>query len=139
MLEVINPANGDVFGQVNIDNLKSIPQCYEKAACVQKEWQESSLHERKAIIKSFSILLTKEMDDCAEVLTKEMGKPLLQAKSEIRATIDRIEWFLNNIDKNIQTEIKILKSDFPKFTSELLIVFFKRLLEDFFAGLSLLL
>jgi acyl-CoA reductase-like NAD-dependent aldehyde dehydrogenase len=40
----------------------------------------------------------------AKTLTTEMGKPTAQAKNEVRATVDRVKFYLGNYEKVLKEQ-----------------------------------
>ncbi len=73
-------------------------------------WRNTPLEERKAILYRFGELLRDEQEDCAQTLTREMGKPIAQARNEIAGTLKRINFFLGAVDEVIH-EQTIISTD----------------------------
>lgn len=93
---VVNPATGETIRAVPQHNAEDIKNAFERAKKAQKAWSKRDIDERIEIIDRFGKLLVEKNEELAKVLTEEMGKPIQQAKTEIRATKVRIDFFVEN-------------------------------------------
>jgi acyl-CoA reductase-like NAD-dependent aldehyde dehydrogenase len=82
-LEVINPATGEVFARCPAATQAQLNEAVAAARKAARAWSKTSFEERRALIKRFSDVLKANQDSLAELLTREQGKPLGQAKEEI--------------------------------------------------------
>src|SRR5882757_1646845 len=82
-LEVINPATGEVFARCPAATQAQLNEAVAAARKAARAWSKTSFEERRALIKRFSDVLKANHDSLAELLTREQGKPLGQAKEEI--------------------------------------------------------
>lgn len=105
MLEIINPSNEEVINTLKSETPQNILKKAKTARSALFEWKSVSLDTRVDLIKNFQNLLRKNLEDCAKTLTQEMGKPLEQARAEIKATDSRIQFFLDNTKQVIQDKI----------------------------------
>eukprot|EP00271_Cylindrocystis_brebissonii_P001134 TRINITY_DN1142_c0_g2_i2.p1 TRINITY_DN1142_c0_g2~~TRINITY_DN1142_c0_g2_i2.p1 ORF type:complete len:492 (-),score=77.73 TRINITY_DN1142_c0_g2_i2:389-1864(-) len=101
---VVNPANGDVVGHVPEDSAKEVREKFDRAAEGQKRWQATPLKQRQAALIKFTELLTADADRLAAIVTSEMGKPISQARNEVRATGQRIKYFVDNAAKVLEPQ-----------------------------------
>ena len=69
-----------------------------------RDWQKVSLTERIEVIKKFSELLEKNIEQLAATLTSEVGKPLQQSRNEINGARARIKWLTENAEKYLSDE-----------------------------------
>jgi acyl-CoA reductase-like NAD-dependent aldehyde dehydrogenase len=104
MLSVINPADHTLIVELDTDNADSISDKMAQARQAQREWATRPFAERVAIIKAFREALLEQADDLAHTLSSEMGKPVGQARGEIKATPARIDFFLEHAEALIETE-----------------------------------
>ena len=56
------------------------------------------------ILKKFSSLLERDIEQLASVLTSEVGKPLPQSRNEIKGARGRIKWLTENAEKYLSEE-----------------------------------
>ncbi len=110
-MNIINPATEEIIKTVNEDTSSSINEKYELAKAAQKSWAKVPLKERIACIARFNDLLEAQSDRIAADLTSEVGKPLGQAKGEIRGGRTRSAYFVNNAEKYLAEEWMVSEGD----------------------------
>lgn len=103
-MKIINPSTEEVIREVEEDNKESVTQKFQSLQAAQPAWSHITLAERIRILQQFSILLGKNMEHIAAVLTREVGKPLQQSRNEINGAIARITWLTGNAEKYLSDE-----------------------------------
>src|SRR4051812_24728999 len=91
-LDVRNPATGEVVRSVAITEPGEIVQKVARARAAQPAWAARTYAERAAVLTAFRNLLEQEAEECAEITTTEMGKPIRQSRNEVRGVLERIDW-----------------------------------------------
>jgi len=87
-LDVINPATGAVFARAPRATRADLERAVTAARRASHSWRERSFAQRRACIERMSAALRAQQSELAELLTREQGKPLPQAREEIvRAAI----------------------------------------------------
>ncbi len=104
MLRIINPATEELVNEVEADSADSVVAKYEQARAAQPGWAARSFEEKAVVLKRFGEILISRRAELAAVLTSEMGKPLNQAKGEIRGVQGRVDFFISEIEKTIATQ-----------------------------------
>ena len=92
-LDVINPVNQEIIGQVPNCGAEETNVAINAAAEAQKKWQKYPAKEKASILRDFYALLCSNQEDLAKILTYEQGKPLAEAIGEIAYSASFIEWF----------------------------------------------
>ena len=92
-LSVVNPASGDVNGTVAHATQSDLDQALEAARKGFRVWRKVSAYDRSKVMRKAAQLLRDRCDTIATYLTMEQGKPLPEAKMEVMAAADVIEWF----------------------------------------------
>ncbi len=92
-LPVVNPASGDVVGTVVHAERPDLDRALEAADRSFKEWRKVSAFDRSKVMRKAANLLRDRADAIAPLLTMEQGKPLAEAKGEVLAGADVIDWF----------------------------------------------
>src|SRR4051794_20596172 len=72
-------------------------EAYAAARVAHPTWAALALAERVAIIESFRALVDDRAEQLARYLTEDMGKPITQARGEVRAVLGRIDFFLEHV------------------------------------------
>ena len=92
-IEVRNPATGQVIGTVVHAGVADLDRALAAAQKGFEIWRDTSVYERAAVIRRAAALLRERVDGIARLLTQENGKPLAEARGEVNAGADIIEWF----------------------------------------------
>ena len=92
-LSVVNPASGDVNGTVAHATQSDLDQALEAARKGFRVWRKVSAYDRSKVMRKAAQLLRDRCDTIAPYMTMEQGKPLPEAKMEVMAAADVIEWF----------------------------------------------
>ncbi len=90
---VTNPANGETLGNVPMCGAAETRRAIAAADVAQRAWRDVSAKERAAILRRLNDLMLANVDDLAQIMTAEQGKPLAEAKGEIAYAASFIEWF----------------------------------------------
>ena len=93
MQTILNPATGEVVGNVPILGATETQKAIADAETAQKEWAAKTAKDRSIIVRRWFELLMENQDDLAIILTAEQGKPLAEAKGEIAYGASFLEWF----------------------------------------------
>src|SRR5579864_8723902 len=92
-LPVINPATGEVIGTVAHAGRSDLDRALEAADKGFRAWRKVSAFDRSKVMRKAADLLRERADKIAPLLTMEQGKPLPEAKGEVLAGADVIDWF----------------------------------------------
>lgn len=82
--QTISPIDGSVYAERTLATVGQIDQLLNKAAAAQKEWAQTAIAERQAILTSFIEAMNSNADAIGEELTWQMGRPIRYTPSEIR-------------------------------------------------------
>ncbi|MEW4467737.1 aldehyde dehydrogenase family protein [Parasphingorhabdus sp. JC815] len=83
VLDVVNPANEEVIGQVPASGEAELDQAVAAARAAFPAWSKKPIDERREVIQAISATLKENSDELFRLLTSEQGKPHAQAQSEI--------------------------------------------------------
>ena len=92
-IPVVNPANGEHIGTVAHADISDLDHALEAAQKGFKLWRKVSAFERSKVMRKAADLLRARADMVATLMTMEQGKPLVEAKIEVMAAADTIDWF----------------------------------------------
>lgn len=103
-MQIINPADNSLITEVAEDSREQIVAKYEKLKLGQKAWAARPLADRLQAIARYAELVKENLEDLAQTLTAEMGKPIRQSRGEINGASGRITYFLANAEKYLAEE-----------------------------------
>ncbi len=92
-LAVHNPSRGTLVGHVPDFGAEETREAIAAAHAAFPAWSGKTAKERSRILRKWHDLILEHLDDLAAILTSEQGKPLAEAKGEIRYGASFIEWF----------------------------------------------
>jgi len=92
-IDVVNPATGDKIGTVPHAAISDLDRALEAADKGFKTWRKVSAFDRSKVMRKAADILRERADNIAQLLTMEQGKPLAEAKGEVLAGADVIDWF----------------------------------------------
>lgn len=106
-MKITNPATGEVFKEVADDTTSSIRTKYDQLKAGQPAWNAVPLATRVEVLRKFSGILERDVEQLASVLTSEVGKPLQQSKNELNGARARIKWLTDNAAKYLADEVMV--------------------------------
>ena len=102
-LKVTNPATGAAIATLPSDDAKSVKAKYERARAAQPAWARMRLKQRLGAIERFRELVVADTERLARVLSTEVGKPISQARNELKGVLPRIDFFLEEAAHTLRT------------------------------------
>lgn len=93
VLDVINPATGDVLASVARCGNDETVRAIEAAENALANWKNQTAKQRIVVLQKLFALMLENQEDLAQILTAEQGKPLAEARGEIAYSASFIEWF----------------------------------------------
>jgi succinate-semialdehyde dehydrogenase/glutarate-semialdehyde dehydrogenase len=90
---VRNPATGEVIADVAKAGATETHQAIRAAEIAFPVWRSLTAKERGARVRRWGELMLEHRDALAELLTREQGKPLAEAKGEVAYAASFLEWF----------------------------------------------
>ncbi|RCS22562.1 NAD-dependent succinate-semialdehyde dehydrogenase [Phyllobacterium salinisoli] len=92
-VDVIDPATQTVVGTV--PDMGALETCaaIEAASAAYGAWKKKTHAERAALLEAWHALMLQHIEDLALILTTEQGKPLEEARGEIRYGASFVKWF----------------------------------------------
>jgi acyl-CoA reductase-like NAD-dependent aldehyde dehydrogenase len=93
-VDLVNPATGALLARVDTDTPATIAHRVAAARAAQEGWAGLSLGDRLAVLRRFRDGVERRADELAATLTAETGKPITQARNELRNLLPRLDFFL---------------------------------------------
>jgi succinate-semialdehyde dehydrogenase / glutarate-semialdehyde dehydrogenase len=90
---VRNPASGEIIAQVAKGGGDETREAIAAAERAFPAWRALTAKERGARVKRWGELMLEHRDALAELLSREQGKPLAEARGEVAYAASFFEWF----------------------------------------------
>ncbi|HSP39207.1 MAG TPA: aldehyde dehydrogenase family protein [Frankiaceae bacterium] len=93
------PATGKRLASYPIGNAEQVEAAVERARSAFDWWGSLSFDERKKHLSAWRALIARRVDEFAELVSAETGKPRDDAVLEILLTLDHMDWAAKNAKK----------------------------------------
>jgi succinate-semialdehyde dehydrogenase/glutarate-semialdehyde dehydrogenase len=94
----INPATGELVKDHDAHDSAAVDRALEAAAKAFPAWRERSFAERAEVVRAAARVLEERKDEWAELMTREMGKPIAQSRSEVEKCGWGCEYFADEAE-----------------------------------------
>ena len=114
---VVNPATGETLKTYPTISDEDLRAAIGRADEAHRDWSASStVAERAAMIRRVGELHTERREQLAEIITREMGKPIEQALGEVDFCVAIYDFYADNGEKLMADEpIELLEGDGSAF------------------------
>lgn len=92
-----NPSkNYAVLGEVNVSAKEEVRSAVDRARKAFPSWSSLPVSERVAYLQNFVNELSTRSDEIAKTVSEETGKPISDAKNEVKTALDDTQWIIDN-------------------------------------------
>lgn len=98
VIKVQDPATGEFFAEVPKASGKEVDLACKAAADAFTHWSRSLPRKRADILVRAADKLEKKLEEIAEKLTREQGKPLKESRGEVKAAAAALRYFASHLD-----------------------------------------
>lgn len=114
-MKLVNPATEEVFRTVEMTSEAELGAILERMRAAQHRWREVPVSERVEICRGFVAAFRSMQEAVALDITRQMGKPLAQARREVDTMLDRAETMLRLATSGLEDEILDPKPGLRRF------------------------
>ncbi len=90
-LEVRNPATTEVIARVPLSSAEEVEKAVQSAKNAFQEWRETTPYTRARYMFDLKILMEERFEDLAQIIVREHGKIIDEARGEVRRGIENVE------------------------------------------------
>ncbi len=119
VLPVFNPATATQMATVAHATRDDLDAALAAAAKGFEIWRKTSAYDRARLMRKAAEILRSRADDVASLMTRENGKPLVQARLETLAGADIIDWFAGEAQRSYGQVIPSRAPDVLQITVKL--------------------
>ena len=88
-----NPATGETVGSYPYENENQLDATLNRATAAFRTWRRQPLSQRAERLQALAGVLREQAEAMAQMITLEMGKPIVQARAEIEKCAQLSEWY----------------------------------------------
>lgn len=90
---VLNPANGQTIATVSDCGVFEAESAVQAAHSALPNWRNFTAEKRQLILEKWHQLILHHSEDLAQLMTYEMGKPIVESRGEVKYGASFIKWF----------------------------------------------
>jgi succinate-semialdehyde dehydrogenase/glutarate-semialdehyde dehydrogenase len=98
-IKTVNPATGELIAEYTPFSNTEIEDRLARAEVLFYSWSRRKLSERVSLLRSVKTELERRSEECAKLMTVEMGKPIVQARAEIKKCILMFDSVFENAER----------------------------------------
>ena len=91
-LSVDDPSTGDEIGKVILSSNDDFKEILASSKKSQLEWSKTTPLKRSRILSNYKTLIEKNIDELAEIVSREHGKTLADAKGSVTRGLEVVEF-----------------------------------------------
>ena len=95
----LNPATGEVVGTFPVNTREQVVAAVERARPAATWWRELGYDARRKRLRAWRSLIASRMDEFAELIHRENGKPLFDASGELALAVEHLDWAAGAAEK----------------------------------------
>ena len=115
LIHLVNPATEELFRVIEPTSEAELASILQKMRTAQQKWRDVPVSERVEICRGFVSAFRSIRDSVALDITRQMGKPLVQAGREVDTMLDRAEVMLRLASASLQDDPLPPKEGFHRF------------------------
>ncbi|WP_341660861.1 CoA-acylating methylmalonate-semialdehyde dehydrogenase [Vibrio sp.] len=115
-VEVTNPATSEVIAKVPCATEQEMEHAIKNAAETFKSWKDVAISERARVMLRYQHLLKEHHDELAELLSKETGKILIDAKGDVWRGIEVVEQAANIASNMMGETVENVATDIDSYS-----------------------
>ena len=110
---VVNPATGETLKEYDTISDSDLSAAIDKVEDAYRNWSlKTSVAERAALVKRVGELHGERREELADIIVREMGKPMEQALGEVDFCVDIYGFYADNAEEFLKDEpIDLLAGD----------------------------
>jgi succinate-semialdehyde dehydrogenase / glutarate-semialdehyde dehydrogenase len=105
MLTSINPSKNKLIKSYNEMTSEESEKVISLADIAFNSWRETSFERRSELMKNAAKVLRKNSEEYSVLMTMEMGKPIVQSRSEVEKCAWVCDYYAENAEKFLADEI----------------------------------
>jgi aldehyde dehydrogenase (NAD+) len=99
-----NPVTGKVIGVYAIHTESDVNDAVARARAASASWQGLGFSGRKKVLLTWSKILIDRIDECADLISRETGKPTSDAKLEASLAIGQLAWAARSAQEVLRSQ-----------------------------------
>ncbi|MGK0737221.1 succinate-semialdehyde dehydrogenase [Yokenella regensburgei] len=107
----VNPANGEVLSSLPWASAAQVNQAIALADSGYRLWRQRTVAERADALRAVGAVLRRHADEMALMITREVGKPIAQARGEVAKSAALFDWYAEHGPAMLSTEATMVENN----------------------------
>ncbi|EHM46268.1 MAG: succinate-semialdehyde dehydrogenase [Yokenella regensburgei] len=107
----VNPANGEVLSSLPWASAAQVNQAIALADSGYRLWRQKTVAERADALRAVGAVLRRHADEMALMITREVGKPIAQARGEVAKSAALFDWYAEHGPAMLSTEATMVENN----------------------------
>lgn len=100
----INPANGETIASLPWTTGPEVDMAITLADTAFRQWRKTAIEQRADALRAIGRVLRERGEEMAQCITREMGKPIKQARGEVAKSAHLCDWYAEHGPAMLATE-----------------------------------
>lgn len=100
----VNPANGETLSALPWASSTDVDLAISLADNAFRQWRKTSIAQRADALRAIGRVLRERAEEMAHCITREMGKPINQARGEVAKSAHLCDWYAEHGPAMLATE-----------------------------------
>jgi len=96
---LISPVTGEAWTTIAAGGVADIDRAVQAADRVRAEWRSVNSRDRTRLLLKLSALIRERQEELAQLESRNVGKPIREAREEVEMTADCFEYYAGAINK----------------------------------------
>lgn len=105
----VNPANGETLSALAWATAAQVDKSIELAAAGYRQWRNTPVSARADALRSVGNVLRQYSEEMALMISREMGKPIAQARGEVAKSASLCDWYAEQGPAMLHTESTLVE------------------------------
>ena len=100
----VNPANGETLAALPWATPSDVDRAITLADAGFRQWRRTTVAQRADALRAIAGVLRERSEEMAQCITREMGKPIAQARGEVAKSAHLCDWYAEHGPAMLATE-----------------------------------
>jgi succinate-semialdehyde dehydrogenase/glutarate-semialdehyde dehydrogenase len=103
--QTVNPATGEPIADYEYNSAERVDGCLAAAVDAFGAWRRASLETRATPLRTLASLLRERQEPLAALITREMGKPLVESRAEVSKCASACDYYASEAATMLAAEL----------------------------------
>jgi NAD-dependent aldehyde dehydrogenases len=107
----VNPTNGETISALPWSTTAQVDEAIAQADAGYRQWRNTSVDERADYLRAVGRVLRQRGEEMAQLISREMGKPIAQARGEVTKSAGLCDWYAEHGPAMLSTEATLVEDN----------------------------